>query len=93
MEMNYFKKTGKMMVAACMLAGLPFIPGTVSASELQTQMMSVQMESTTLKELFDYKYSLIFSVGISFKYASPIFRSSTIVNVPPSIFLSLVIKS
>ena len=27
MEMNYFKKTGKMMVAACMLAGLPFIPG------------------------------------------------------------------
>ena len=34
MEMNYFKKTGKMMVAACMLAGLPFIPGTVSASEL-----------------------------------------------------------
>ena len=22
MEMNYFKKTGKMMVAACMLAGL-----------------------------------------------------------------------
>lgn len=42
MEMNYFKKTGKMMVAACMLAGLPFIPGTVSASELQTQMMSVQ---------------------------------------------------
>lgn len=52
MEMNYFKKTGKMMVAACMLAGLPFIPGTVSASELQTQMMSVQMESTTLKELF-----------------------------------------
>ena len=51
MEMNYFKKTGKMMVAACMLAGLPFIPGTVSASELQTQMMSVQMESTTLKDL------------------------------------------
>ena len=49
MEMNYFKKTGKMMVAACMLAGLPFIPGTVSASELQTQMMSVQMESTTLR--------------------------------------------
>ncbi|MDD2952124.1 MAG: SusC/RagA family TonB-linked outer membrane protein [Parabacteroides sp.] len=53
MEMNYFKKTGKMMVAACMLAGLPFIPGTASASELQTQMMSVQMESTTLEELFD----------------------------------------
>lgn len=54
MEMNYFKKTGKMMVAACMLAGLPFIPGTVSASELQTQMMSVQMESTTLKRTFRF---------------------------------------
>lgn len=25
MEMNYFKKTGKMMVAACMLAGLPLL--------------------------------------------------------------------
>ena len=55
MEMNYFKKTGKMMVAACMLAGLPFIPGTVSASELQTQMMSVQMESTTLKRTFRFE--------------------------------------
>lgn len=53
MEMNYFKQTSRMMVAACMLAGLPFIPGTVSASELQTQVMSVQMESTTLRELFD----------------------------------------
>lgn len=52
MEMNYFKKTGKMMVAACMLAGLPLVSGTVSASELQTHIMSVQMESTTLKELF-----------------------------------------
>ena len=29
MEMNYFKKTGKMMVAACMIAGLQFIHGTV----------------------------------------------------------------
>ena len=53
MEMNYFKKTGKMMVAACMLAGLPFIPGTVSASELQTQMMSVQMESIKRTFRFD----------------------------------------
>lgn len=26
MEMNYFKKTGKMMVAACMLAGLRLFP-------------------------------------------------------------------
>lgn len=33
--------------------GTAVYSGTVSASELQTQMMSVQMESTTLKELFD----------------------------------------
>lgn len=52
MEMNYFKKTGKMMVAACLLTGLPLVPGTVSASELQTHIMSVQTESTTLRELF-----------------------------------------
>ena len=60
MEMNYFKKTGKMMVAACMLAGLPFIPGTVSASELQTQMMSVQMESTTLTLIPQHYYKIFF---------------------------------
>lgn len=54
MEMNYFKKTGKMMVAACMLAGLPFIPGTVSASELQTQMMSVQMGKYDIKRTFRF---------------------------------------
>lgn len=51
--MNYFKKTSKIMVAACMVAGMPLLPGMVSASELQTHIMSVQMESTTLKELFD----------------------------------------
>ncbi len=51
--MNYFKKTGRLVVAACLLAGTPFVSGTVSASELQTQYMSVQAESTTLKELFD----------------------------------------
>ncbi|WP_227472020.1 STN domain-containing protein [Parabacteroides bouchesdurhonensis] len=51
--MNYLKKTGRLMVAACLLAGTPFVSGTVSASELQTQYMSVQAESTTLKELFD----------------------------------------
>lgn len=51
--MNYLKKSGKLMAAACMIAGLPLVPGTVSASELQAYMMSVQMESTTLKELFE----------------------------------------
>ncbi|MEG1545021.1 MAG: carboxypeptidase-like regulatory domain-containing protein, partial [Tannerellaceae bacterium] len=53
MEMDYLKKTGKWMLAACMLTGMPLLPGTVSASELQTYKMSVQMESSTLKELFD----------------------------------------
>lgn len=51
--MNYFKRTSKMMAAACMLAGMPLFSGTVSASELQTHIMSVQTESTTLRELFD----------------------------------------
>lgn len=51
--MNYFKKTSKVMAAACMLAGMPLFTGTVSASELQTHIMSVQTESTTLRELFD----------------------------------------
>jgi len=96
MEMNYFKKTGKMMVAACMLAGLPFIPGTVSASELQTQMMSVQMESTTLKELFDLieeKFNYTFLIRnnqpthtITFIFISCKEKNST-PNILKSIFL------
>ena len=53
MEMNYFKKTGKMMVAACMLAGLPFIPGTVSASELQTQNDVCSNGKYDIKRTFD----------------------------------------
>ena len=65
MEMNYFKKSSRLMVAACMLAGMPMIPGVASASPLQTHIMSVQMESTTLKELFDLiesKFSYTFLV-------------------------------
>lgn len=54
MEMNYFKKTGKMMVAACMLAGLPFIPGTVSASELQTQMIVCSNGKYDIKRTFRF---------------------------------------
>ena len=53
MEMTISRRPRDGMVAACMLAGLPFIPGTVSTSELQTQMMSVQMD-TTLKETFRF---------------------------------------
>ncbi len=51
--MNYLKKTSRLVVTACMLAGMPLVSGTVSASELQTQIMSVQAETTTLRELFD----------------------------------------
>lgn len=41
------------MVAACMLAVSPLITETAFASELQMQIMSVQLKSATLKELFD----------------------------------------
>lgn len=51
--MNYLKKTGKWMLSACLLAGTPMIPGNMSATELQTCIMSVQLDTTTLKELFD----------------------------------------
>ena len=53
MEINYFKRTGKWMLSACLVASAPMIPGTMLASELQTCYVSVQMETTTLKELFD----------------------------------------
>ena len=51
--MNYLKKTGKLMATACMIAGLPLVSGAASASKLQTHVMSVQMESASLKELFE----------------------------------------
>ena len=51
--MNYLKKTGKLMATACMIAGLPLVSGAASASKLQTHIMSVQMESASLKELFE----------------------------------------
>jgi len=51
--MIYLKKTGKLLIAACLFISTPLITGTVSASELQTHIMSVQLEQTTLKELFD----------------------------------------
>lgn len=41
------------MLSACIVASVPMIPSTVLASELQTCIVSVQMETTTLKELFD----------------------------------------
>lgn len=51
--MNYLKKAGKILIAVCLFTGMPNLSGNVSASELQTHIMSVQMESTTLKELFN----------------------------------------
>jgi len=51
--MNYLRKAGKLFIAACLFAGMSMTTGTVSASELQTHIMTVQNESTTLKELFD----------------------------------------
>ncbi len=53
MNLNYLKKTAKVMAAGILLAGMPFNSGMISASELQTHYMSVQMENATLKELFD----------------------------------------
>ena len=41
------------MLSACLLASVPMIPGTMLATELQTCIISVQLDTTTLKELFD----------------------------------------
>lgn len=51
--MNYFKNTKKWMVAACLLAASPLTTEAIFASELQMQIISVQLKSATLKELFD----------------------------------------
>lgn len=51
--MNCLKKTGRLLIAVCLLVGMPLTAKTVSASELQTHFMTVQKVSTTLKELFD----------------------------------------
>lgn len=63
--MNYLKKTRKWMCAVCLLAGTPMFPHTMLASELQTCIMSVQIETTTLKELFsliEEKFSYSFLI-------------------------------
>lgn len=51
--MNYLKKTGKLLIAACLFAGTPLTSQMISASGLQAHIMTVQTKSTTLKELFD----------------------------------------
>lgn len=51
--MNYLKKAGKLLIAACLFAGTSLTSQMITASELQTHIMTVQNESTTLKELFD----------------------------------------
>ena len=53
MKMNYLKKFGKWMLSVYLLTGVPMIPGTMLATELQTCIMSVQLDAKTLKELFD----------------------------------------
>lgn len=53
MNLNYLKKTAKVLLVSLLIGGSPFNAGIVSASELQTHYMSVQLENATLKELFD----------------------------------------
>lgn len=51
--MNYLKKTSKLVIAACLLIGMLSSPRTVYAVDLREHIMSVQLENTTLRELFD----------------------------------------
>lgn len=53
MKFADFAKTRKWMLAACMLSGTALMPARMSATELQSFILSMQAESTTLKELFD----------------------------------------
>jgi TonB-linked SusC/RagA family outer membrane protein len=53
MNLSYLRKTASALVATLWMAGAPFSSGMVSASELQTHYLSVQLENATLRELFD----------------------------------------
>lgn len=53
MKITCFKKNGKIVVTACLLAGFPLISEQIAASELRNYYLSVQTESTTLKDLFN----------------------------------------
>lgn len=53
MNLTYLKKAIRVTVAVFLLFGTTFNSGTLSATELQTFQMSVQLENGTLKELFD----------------------------------------
>lgn len=49
--MNYQRKAGKLILAACLFAGMPMAVETVSASDLQTHITTARNESATLKDL------------------------------------------
>ena len=53
MKFTDFGKTRRWMVSACLLASMPLASNSVFATELQNCYLSVQVHSTTLKELFE----------------------------------------
>ncbi len=50
--MNNFKRLGQLLLVGCVLAGTPDTANANSVAELGTHILTVQMQSTTLKELF-----------------------------------------
>jgi len=52
MKKYFSNKTTRLLVAALLWGSAPILPGAVHASELETYTMSVQLQNTTLKELF-----------------------------------------
>ncbi len=53
MKVTKWGKTCRLAITACVFGGLPLTTEMLSATELQTAYLSVQMESATLRELFD----------------------------------------
>ncbi len=53
MKIKFIKKNGKMLLASCLLFMLPMQPLQTYASELQTSTITVKLNSSTLRELFD----------------------------------------
>ncbi|WP_303228512.1 carboxypeptidase-like regulatory domain-containing protein, partial [Parabacteroides goldsteinii] len=53
MKVTKWGKTCRLAIAVSVFGGLPLTTEMLSATELQTAYLSVQMESATLRELFD----------------------------------------
>ena len=53
MKVTKWGKICRLAITACVFGGLPLTTEMLSATELQTAYLSVQMESATLRELFD----------------------------------------